>query len=241
MVGGLLARGMLAGALAGLLAACFAALAGEPSIERAIAFESAALEAAGQAPEPSIVSREVQRGAGLLTAGAIYGAAIGGFFGLSFAFAYGRVGGADPRAVSALLACAGFIAIGLAPELKYPANPPAVGAEETLGARTALFFGMMLISVLAMILAAAARDNLRLWFDDWNAGLVQAAIFLLVVGGAAYLLPRVDEVPAAFPADLLWNFRIAALGAQAVLWAALGLGFGILARRAGGVDLAARN
>jgi len=96
MVGSLLLRGMLAGVLAGLLAAMFGALIGEPSIERAIAYESAAAQAAGEPPEPAIVSREVQRGAGLLTAGAVYGAALGGIFGLAFAFAYCRIGGTDP-------------------------------------------------------------------------------------------------------------------------------------------------
>ncbi|MGH6869834.1 MAG: CbtA family protein, partial [Methylocella sp.] len=40
MVSGLLLRGLVAGILAGLLAAGFSVLAGEPSIERAIAFET---------------------------------------------------------------------------------------------------------------------------------------------------------------------------------------------------------
>ncbi|WP_036262532.1 CbtA family protein [Methylocapsa aurea] len=228
MVGGLLLRGMLAGILAGFLAAAFATFAGEPSIERAIAFEAAVEQAEGQPSEPEIVSRETQRSVGLFTAAMIYGAAVGGFFGLAFAFAYGRIGGPDPRAVAAILACAGFIAIGLVPELKYPANPPAIGAQDTLGARTALFFVMMLISVLAMVLAAMIGETLRLWLDSWNAALAQAAVFIAMVGLAARLLPSIDEVPASFPADVLWSFRVSALGVQAVLWSALGLGFGAL-------------
>jgi len=229
VVGSLLLRGMLAGMIAGFLAAIFGSLAGEPAIERAIAYESAAARAAGQEEDaPELVSREVQRGAGLLSAGGVYGAAIGGFFGLAFAFAYGRFGGADPRVVSALLAGAGFVAIGLAPELKYPANPPAIGAEETIGARTALFFCMSLVSVLSMILAAMMRDALVRRCGAWNAGLVQVTLFIGMVGAAAFLLPPVHEVPAEFPADVLWSFRIAALGVQAVLWAALGVGFGLL-------------
>ncbi|MGH6853310.1 MAG: CbtA family protein, partial [Methylocella sp.] len=139
MVSGLLLRGLLAGILAGILAAGFSVLAGEPSIERAIAFETAMERAAAQPPEPPIVSRSVQRGAGLLTAHIVYGAAIGGLFGLVFALAYGRVDGFDPKALSALLAFAGFVAMVLVPELKYPANPPAIGAPETIGARTALY------------------------------------------------------------------------------------------------------
>jgi hypothetical protein len=48
---------------------------------------------------------------------------------------------------------------------------------------------------------------------------------------AAALLPAVDEVPRDFPADVLWRFRLAALGLQAVLWTACGLLLGALAER----------
>ncbi len=44
-------------------------------------------------------------------------------------------------------------------------------------------------------------------------------------------LPAVNEVPEGFPADLLWNFRVAAIGIQAILWTGIGLGFGALAER----------
>jgi hypothetical protein len=41
----------------------------------------------------------------------------------------------------------------------------------------------------------------------------------------------IDEVPAGFPADVLWNFRLAAWGIQVVLWASIGLLFGWLTER----------
>jgi hypothetical protein len=227
---------MIAGLLAGLLAAAFGALVGEASIARAIAYESAAAQFAGEAPEPEIVSREVQRSVGLLTAGGVYGAAIGGLFGLAFAFANGRFGRIDPRAVAALLACAGFIAIALAPALKYPAAPPVVGAAETIGARTAAYFVMALGSALAMIVAAMIGRTASARLGAWSGGLIGAAVFLGTVAVAAFLLPPAAEAPADFPADLLWRFRLASLGVQAVLWGGLGLGFAALtpsARRAG--------
>jgi predicted cobalt transporter CbtA len=228
MVSGLLLRGLIAGILAGILAAGFSAFAGEPSIERAISFESAAQQAAGEMPEPEIVSRNVQRGVGLLLASVVYGAAIGGLFSLAFAFAYGRVGGGDPRTLSVLLACVGFIAIVLVPDLKYPANPPAIGAPETIGARTAVYFGMLTISVLAMILSTTLIEPLTSRFGSWNGGLLCAAVFVAIVGMAGTALPPVDEVPSDFPANVLWNFRIASLGARAILWATLGLAFGAM-------------
>lgn len=226
MVSGLLLRGLLAGILAGLLAAGFSFLAGEPSIERAIAFETATEQAAAQPSEPEIVSRSTQRGAGLFTAYIVYGAAIGGLFGLVFALAYGRVNSFDPQALSALLAFAGFAALVLVPELKYPANPPAIGAPETIGARTALYFAMLAISLLAMLLAATLALPLTARLGSWNGALGSAAVFVAVAGLAALALPPVDEVPVNFPASVLWNFRLASIGAGAVLWASLGLTFG---------------
>jgi hypothetical protein len=209
-----------------MLAAAFASVAGEPSIERAIAFESAADAAAGQMPATEIVSRSVQCGAGLFTASLVYGAALGGLFSLAFALAYGRVGEFDPRTLSALLAAAGFVTFVLVPELKYPANPPAIGEAATIGTRTALYFALLAISFLAMILAAMLALPLAARFGAWNGTLIAAAVFVVVAGIASLAMPPVDEVPAGFPANVLWNFRLASIGARAVIWGSLGLGFG---------------
>jgi Probable cobalt transporter subunit (CbtA) len=78
---------------------------------------------AGEASEPELVGREMQAGLGLFVGVIVYSAAIGGLFSLVFAFVYGRAGRLGPRATAALLALAGFVAIVLVPELKYPANP----------------------------------------------------------------------------------------------------------------------
>ncbi|QBR72196.1 hypothetical protein CU048_13985 [Beijerinckiaceae bacterium] len=228
MVGGILLRGLLAGIIAGLFAAGFLSFAGEPSIERAIAYESAAESASGHMAEPELVSRSVQRGAGLWIASTVYGAAIGGFFSLAFAFAYGRLGSHDPRILSVLLACMGFVAMVLVPELKYPSNPPAIGAPETIAARTAVYFGMLAISVLAMIFSATLLKLLAARLGSWNGALASAAVFVAIVGSAAVALPSVDEVPSDFPANVLWNFRVASLGARAILWTTLGLAFGAM-------------
>jgi predicted cobalt transporter CbtA len=238
MVGQLLWRGMLAGILAGVLAASFAFLAGEPSVDQAIRFESAAAQAAGKPEEPEIVSRAVQRSAGLLTAAIIYGAGLGGLFAIAFAFANGRVGALEPRAVAALLAVAGFIAVALIPGLKYPPNPPSIGSPETIGARTALYFGMLFSSLLAAILASMLRGALAEKLGRWSAGLVSVFVFLAAVVAAALVLPPVNEIPDNFPADLLWRFRLASFGAQAVLWSVLGLAFGALAQSLQGIDFA---
>jgi predicted cobalt transporter CbtA len=222
---------MLVGIVAGLLVFAFARWTGEPQVERAIAFETSMAQAKGEAPEPEMVSRKVQRGVGLLTGVVVYGAAIGGIFGLAFAFAYGRIPLASPRALSALLAVMGFVAITLVPSLKYPANPPAVGNPETIGMRTAAYFLCIAFSVAAMVLAVQAGRHLNTRHGAWNASLLAAGIFILIVGIVSHFLPQIDEVPAGFPATLLWKFRVAALESQAVLWTTLGLLFGWFTER----------
>ena len=259
MVRTFLVRGMLVGIVAGLLSFAFLKVYGEPQVDRAVAFESQQDEAKaaahkaeghnhGSAPhdhaseahthvaehdEPELVSRSVQAGLGLFVAVLVYSAAFGGLFGLAFAFAYGRASGTlTPQALSAVIAAVGFVAIYLVPNLKYPANPPAVGEPETIGTRTALYFVMIAISLAAMIVSLATKRFLAARFSAWNADLLVAACYIVLVGIAALLLPAVNEVPDGFPAVVLWNFRIASIGAQLIMWATLGLLFGALSQRA---------
>ena len=83
-----------------------------------------------------------------------------------------------------------------------------------------------------MIAAGLLRSLLNKRFGDWNAVLIAAAAYIVVVVGVALALPDVNEVPEGFPAALLWDFRIASLSAQAIMWATIGLLFGIFAERA---------
>ncbi len=231
MIRTLLLRGMLVGLVAGLLAFGFAKIVGEPQVDKAIAFESAMDAAKGEPPEPELVSRHVQSTVGLLTGVVTYGTAFGGLFALVFASLVGRVGRLDPRALSALLALGGFLAIVVVPDLKYPANPPSVGNPDTIGFRTGLFFTMMAISIGCLVAAIAAARNLRRRFGAWNAGILAGAGFIIVIALVQHFLPDINEVPATFPAAVLWRFRLASLGIEAVLWTGLGLAFGYLAER----------
>jgi hypothetical protein len=265
MVGKLLLRGMLVGVIAGVICFCFLKIAGEPSVNSAIAFEARMGEAKEQPtadvqtahihdhehvvsteePPPELVSRSVQAGLGLFTGTVVYSAALGGLFALAFAFIYGRLGSADARLTSALMAVATFIAIYLVPDLKYPASPPSIGEADTIGTRTALYFAMMAISIGAMTGSAILRKTLLPrhvpGLSAWNASIIAAAAYLAIVISMSILLPAVDEVPQEFPAVVLWQFRIAALGAQAILWATIGLVFGALTHHAMTSEARSRN
>lgn len=227
----LLVRGMLAGLLAAVLATIFARLTGEPQVDLAIGFEAARDHAIGMAEDPELVSRAVQRGLGLFTAIALYGAAVGGIFALVFAAAYGRLGQVGPRTLALLLALGAAIAIGLVPALKYPPNPPAVGLHETIQLRTATYFLLTGLSLAGLALGVMVGRWAASKAGAFNGVLAAAAVYVVFVAGAGFALPTIDEVPAAFPAAILWKFRVAALGVQLVLWLTVGVAFGWLADR----------
>jgi len=249
MVGKLLLRGMLAGIAAGLVTFAFARVVGEPQVNQAIAFEEKAGEAGGaahghehghagaataaadadehqHAHEEELVSRETQAGLGLLTGVVVYGAAFGGLFSLVFAYAYGRVGPMSARALSAWLALGAFVALVIVPNIKYPANPPAVGDPATIGPRTGLFFLMIAISLTALVFSLKVRRRAAIKLGAWNGSIVAGLVFVAIIAVVQVSMPVIDEVPAGFPAALLWKFRVAALGMQAIMWATIGLLFG---------------
>jgi len=234
----LLIRGMIAGILAAILATLFARALAEPQVDLAIAYEvsHSAHEAhnrPGIAPaeEPELVSRTTQKGLGLLTALTLYGAAVGGIFSLVFAAAYGRVGSLGPRSLALILALGAFIAIALVPALKYPPTPPAVGQHETVAFRTIAYFSMIALSLVAIVISVKVSRALAHRLGSFNPMLSGAAAYVVLITAVQFALPLINEVPADFPAVVLWNFRVASIAIQAVLWVAIGLIFGSLADR----------
>ncbi|WP_329034932.1 CbtA family protein [Streptomyces sp. NBC_01725] len=237
----LLVRGMIAGVVAGLLAFALAYVVGEPSIDSSIALEESqsapAHEHGDAAPAPAeeeeeLVTRPVQSTFGLATGVLVYGVALGGIASLAFALCLGRVGRLRPRATAALVAGAAFTTVYLVPFLKYPATPPAVGNPDTIGKRTTLFFLMIVLSVLVAVVAVIAGRRLAPKLGNWNATVAAGGGYVVVMAVACLLLPaNSDAVKETFPAALLWEFRLASLAVQALLWTAFGLIFGALAER----------
>jgi predicted cobalt transporter CbtA len=227
----LLVRGILSGLVAGLLALVFAYIFGEPSIGSAINFESALQANRGESTEPELVSRTVQSTIGLAVAVGLYAVALGGLFALAFAIVHGRVGRISAQATAAILAMVGYLVVYVVPFLKYPASPPSVGNAETISERTGAYFGMVLLSLALALAATYLGHRLRSHLNAWNAILFASAAFVVTVALVQLPLPSINEVPETFPATVLWNFRIASLGTQLVMWATLGLLFGALVGR----------
>ena len=228
----LLICGLLAGLCGGLLAAGFARVVGEPPLDQAIAWEAAQSVPAGEEAHADVVSRAVQSSVGLTVGAVVYGIALGGLFALVFAGAYGRVSRAGPLWTAIGLAAAGLVVIYVVPYVKYPPNPPGIGDPATIGERSALYFGMVAISVLAAIAALRVRGGLVERFGGDGATLGAIATFLVVVVAAGLVMPGVSEVPSTFPATTLWSFRLGSLGTQMVMWATIGVVFAVGAQRA---------
>lgn len=232
-LGSLALAAAVVGLLAGIVAAGFATVAGEPAVDEAIEIEEAAAaqaeaeaEADGTAEgahdeDEATVSRSDQRGVGLFSAYALTGAAFGGLLALT---AHGlRRGRPDawPRVLMAGAVLAG--AITVAPWLKYPPNPPAVGDPDTLAQRQSWYVTTILVAALvglgATILARRLRD--AGWAEPGRIAAVVAAVAVPMLVVFAAFPPGPDEIPV--PAQLVWRFRVASLGANLTLWALLTL------------------
>ncbi|WP_037915346.1 CbtA family protein [Actinacidiphila yeochonensis] len=263
----LILRGVIAGAVGGLLAFVFARIFAEPQIAKAIDYENArdaaqaALDrAAGltpEAPGPDLFSRTVQADVGVGVGLVFFGMAMGALFAVVYAVCLGRVGRVRPRTLALLVAGAGFLGFYLVPFLKYPANPPAIGHEDTIKARTGLYLVMVVCSVALLGLTAWLGRRLQARFGTWNATLLAGAFFVVAIGVIMAVLPSLGHLavnreefgdhatetpqpltdPAGrivypgFPADVLFTFRLYSVGAQLLMWGAIALVFGPLAER----------
>jgi hypothetical protein len=265
----LLWRGAVAGAFGGLLAFIFGRIFAEPFITKAIDYESgrdaaqAALDkAAGlpvEAAGPDIFSRTIQADVGIGVGLIAFGAAMGALFAVAYTLCLGRVGSVRPRTLAILVAAGGFLGFYLVPFIKYPANPPAIGHEETIRARSGLYLLMVFFSILFLALAVVLGQWLRNHYQlsTWTASLLSAAAFAVAIGVVMGLLPAVGHLAAnkaeygnqatetplpltdpsgrivypGFPADVLFRFRLYSVGAQLLLWSTIGLVFAPLAER----------
>jgi hypothetical protein len=233
-----LVRGLLAGLIAGLATFFVAHQVGEPHVETAIALEEAGAPAAveehshddGEAAHThshgegggTEVSRDNQRTWGLLTGSLAVGLALGGLVALVSAGLVGRIGSLLPGQTVALVSLLGFVSFALVPFLKYPATPPAVGSGDTIGDRTALYFGFVLVSLAAAVAATYLAVRLRERIGTYGGTVIGVASYVVVMVVAGQVFGTVNEI-GDFPADVLWYFRRASLISLATMWGVLGV------------------
>lgn len=242
---------LVIGVLAGLGGAVFHTVATEPRIDDAIALEEATAGtpdaadadaadagAADAGDDDVVVSRRDQRGAGLFLAYALTGAVFGLFLAVASLTLRTTTGGPFGRVVTSGTLLAASITV--APWLKYPPNPPAVGDPATVGERERLY--VLCIVLAALLLAGLAHLSGRLrtagWPDDRRVAAVVGAG--LVAFGVLFALLPTSPVAIGVPPNLLWQFRLNSLTGNLLMWTLLTLGLGVVwseaARRAGRGD-----
>lgn len=250
----LIGFGALSGALAGLVTFVFARLLAEPLIQKAIDYEAArddaqhALDAAAGThvvhEGHEMFSRTIQGDVGIGVGLVLFGVAMGALVAVAYAVCIGRTGRIGYRPLALLVAASGFVAFYLVPFAKYPANPPAIGAEETIRTRGALYLLVVACSVLFLFLAVYVGQRVAARLGNWNAAVVCGLGYLAVMAVLFLVLPdQASETPQpltdeqggivfpGFPADVLAQFRAYSVAAQVLLWGLIGLVFAPLAER----------
>ena len=239
------------GAVAGVAAFAFSRVMIEPLISAAVDYEGAREHAEAQLAGGGdhdhgheLFTRAIQENVGAAVGVIAFGIAMGVLFAVAYTVIRGvleRRGLRPEAGALALLVAAGmFVAIALAPGLKYPANPPTVGLEDTIGARSSAFLTMTVLSVVAAGVAlAVGLARARRW-GTWRATGVAVAGYAAVILIAMTLLPNFHEVPGpidgpdgllldGFPAEVLGEFRVYSLANQAMMWLVIGATWAALA------------
>lgn len=215
----------------------------EPLISAAVDYEGerehAEAQVAGGGHEHGheLFTRSVQENFGAAVGVIAFTVAMGVLFAVAYtvirAVLERRGATADPTALALLLSLGMFGAIALVPGLKYPANPPTVGLEETIGARSSAFLTITVISVVGACVAVAAGLAWSRRWGSWPAAAAAVGGYVVVMLVAFVLLPSFHEVPGpisgpdgivvdGFPAQVLGEFRVYSLLNQALMWVAIG-------------------
>ncbi|GAB7052756.1 CbtA family protein [Catenuloplanes indicus JCM 9534] len=223
----MLRRGALAGVAAGVAASLVAFVVVEPVIERALAVEEA--RTAGEPAEEALVGRATQIAGGMVAALAV-AVCLALVLAVVFARVRHRLPGRTDFGRATLLAFLGFVSFALVPALKYPANPPAVGDPDTVGARTAQYLSLIAAAAAISWLAVLVRQVLVA--RGQSAPLAVTAGVLTGIAGYTVLMliwPATGgELPADVPPQLIWDFRVASLAELAAMWATMGATLGLL-------------
>ena len=244
-------RGLLFGAIGGFIAWIFMYVMAEPIIGRAIDYEEARSEAmealehtheAGghsHGGEDELFTRSIQEGLGAGTGMVVLGLALGGITAVIFALP-----------VSGLA----FAVFYLLPTLKYPANPPAVGNDDTIEARTGLFLLLIVLSAVAVLIGVFVRQKLRARLGAGSMWATAGVVIVLMIviyatmpqlgsleanagNGSPFETPGpvVDAeghiILEGFNADDLYQFRLYSLIAQAIIFTSIAGGLTVAAKK----------
>jgi predicted cobalt transporter CbtA len=215
---------LLAGAITGTILGFLNQVIVEPYIEQAIALENEKAAAI----EGEVINavefgnyRLWQRG-GEIAAGTVLGTSIAALFGIIFAYSRKSIPGSSNKEKALILAGIMWFVLFLAPALKYPANPPAVGDPETIYYRQSLYVAYLAISgftALGLALMYGKIGHMK------SKKMIAPTIYAVIMIAAYLAMPSNPDTINA-PMDLVHGFRIASGLTMSIFWGLLGVVFG---------------
>ncbi|MGX7679362.1 CbtA family protein [Jatrophihabitans sp. DSM 45814] len=198
-------RGVLSGAIAGVLGFIFARIFAEPYIQQAIDYESGRDDAIASVAKslgvtvepdgPEIFSRTIQANIGVASGIIGFSAAMGALVAVTYLVLHGRFG-VRPRTLALFITGLGFLGVYMVPFVKYPANPPSIGHTFTIATRAHLYLTMVACSLIFLGLAVFLGHRIRHRFGTYNATLIAAGAFIVLISIVMAVLPSLGHLAA---------------------------------------------
>ncbi len=217
---------LLSGALAGFIHGAVNFAIVEPYLDQAIGIENQNLFASGEEEDtPQFWAeydgyRDWQK-SGQILAGVILGISMGSMFGIVFALSRNSLPGCNDVKKSVILACVMWFTLIFIPFLKYPANPPTVGEEDTVIFRSILYLSFIAISGIG----AVSFYQISKKFEG-NKKLVSLIGYGIFISTAFIVMPaNPDEITA--PISLVSEFRFMSILGISSFWISVGIILGL--------------
>jgi Probable cobalt transporter subunit (CbtA) len=216
---------LLSGVIAGVILAGVNYFVVEPFIDQAIGIEVDNSIASGEVVDfDELSSYRVWQKEGTFAAGAFLGLTYGAILGIVYVISRKYLPSSDDRKKALILAAIMCLSLYVVPFIKYPANPPAVGDQETIGLRDSLYTGYQLASGLIALGVSILMYKLR------RISYIKYIIPVFYVGLVASIYAifpaNPDEITA--PMDLVNAFRTVTFGTMVMFYLVLGAVFGIM-------------
>lgn len=198
----------------------------EPYLDQAIGIENQHLFASGEEKDTAEFWIEYDgyrtwQKSGQILAGGILGISMGALFGIIFALSRTSLPGKTNLKKTMILAGIMWLAIYLIPFLKYPANPPTVGAPETVVLREILYLSFIAISGFSAVGFYKLSQKLK------TKKFIAIGGYVAFIGIAFVAMPEnPDQITA--PIELVNNFRIMSAFTVSLYWVSLGIVLGSL-------------
>ena len=217
---------LLSGCFAGTIYGGLNLLIVEPYLDDAINIENQNLFSAGEeidGPEFWVEYYEYrtwQKG-GEVLAGAILGTSLGSLFGIVYALSKKSLPSKNNIGKTLILAGLMWFTLFVIPFLKYPANPPTVGDEDTVVLRGMLYLTLIAISGFMALGFYQIFKRLK------NKNKILPIIgYAILISLTLFMMPEnPDEISTSM--ELINGFRIVAFFTGTLFWFTLALFLGI--------------